>query len=91
MQIGQAKDASAMFLFGVAFLTVLNKNVPKSLILTGLGMGFIVDGLYTLNPSWHCADWEDGPLFPKFSILIQNIIVVGLALKTILSDPKSHE
>jgi hypothetical protein len=91
MQIGQAKDASAMFLFGVAFITVLNKNVPKSRMLTGLGMGFTIDGLYTMNPSWHCADWEGGPMLPKFLILIQNIIVGGLALKTILSDPKSHE
>lgn len=91
MQIGQVKDASAMFLFGAAFLTVLNKNVPKSLVLTGLGMGFVIDGLYTMNPSWHCTEWEGGPMFPKFSILIQNIIVCGMTLKTILSDPKSHE
>lgn len=82
MKLGQAKDASATLLFGAAFMTVLNKNVSKKLILTGLGFGFLIDGLFTLNPTWHCEDWRDGPLGPKFLILIQNLVVGGLTIKT---------
>ena len=80
MKLGQVKDASATVLFGVAFMTVLNKNVSKKFILAGLGLGAIIDGLFTLNTSWHCEEWRDAPLGPKYLILIQNLFIGGLAI-----------
>jgi hypothetical protein len=70
MKIGQVKDslAAGMFFTGILLLTkgLLKQNV----LLAALTLGFIVDSLFTLNPEWHCQEWDEGGA-PKTVIFLQ--------------------
>jgi hypothetical protein len=56
LTLGYLKDEFAVFLFAFAFYIVYNTkdlNVLRPIILVGLFVSFLVDGLFTLYPDLH--------------------------------------
>ena len=71
MKISQIKDATAAAMFAAAMVVVWSGPVPRELVLKALGLGLTVDTLFTLNPTWHGADWKTGPVLAKFVVMAQ--------------------
>jgi hypothetical protein len=74
MKISQIKDATAAAMFAAAMVVVWSGPVPRELVLKGLGLGVVVDTLFTLNPTWHGAEWKTGPVLAKLVVMAQVII-----------------
>lgn len=74
MKISQIKDATAAAMFAAAMVVVWSGPVPRELVLKGLGLGVVVDTLFTLNTSWHGAEWKTGPVLAKMVVLGQVFI-----------------
>lgn len=53
--VGFVKDAIATLMF-ISAATVVHR-APMNIIVAALLMGATVDGLFTLNPHWHCQKW----------------------------------
>ena len=71
MKISQIKDATAAAMFAAALVVVWSGPVPRELVLKGLGLGVVVDTLFTLNPTWHGAEWKTGPVLAKLVVMGQ--------------------
>jgi hypothetical protein len=71
MKISQIKDATAAAMFAAAMVVVWSGPVPRELVLKGLGLGVVVDTLFTLNPTWHGAEWKTGPVLAKLVVMGQ--------------------
>jgi hypothetical protein len=71
MKISQIKDATAAAMFAAAMVVVWSGPVPRELVLKGLGLGVVVDTLFTLNPTWHGAEWKTGPVLAKLVVIAQ--------------------
>ena len=80
MKIGQAKDALASAMFLVAMILVATRPIQKNVLLGALGLGFLMDLIFTLRPNWHCQDWDRSNSVPKLVILAQVIVFAGLAI-----------
>lgn len=80
MKIGQAKDALASVMFLVATILVATRPIQKNVLLAALGLGFLVDLIFTLRPTWHCQDWDRSNSLPKLVILTQVIVFTSLAI-----------
>lgn len=74
MKISQIKDATAAAMFAAAAVIVWSGPVPRELVLKGLALGITVDTLFTLNPSWHGAEWKKGPVLAKMVVGAQVFI-----------------
>jgi hypothetical protein len=74
MKISQIKDATAAAMFAAAMVVVWAGPVPRELVLKGLGLGLAVDTLFTLNPTWHGAEWKTGPVLAKIVVMAQVFI-----------------
>ena len=71
MKISQIKDATAAAMFAAAMVVVWSGPVPRELVLKGLGLGIAVDTLFTLNTTWHGAEWKTGPVLAKLVVMGQ--------------------
>ncbi len=78
MKIGQVKDALASAMFLVAMILVATRPIQKNVLLAALGLGFLVDLIFTLRPNWHCQDWDRSNSVPKLVILGQVIVFASL-------------
>ena len=78
MKIGQIKDALASAMFLVAMILVATRPIQKNVLLGALGLGFLVDLIFTSRPKWHCQDWDRSNSLPKLVILGQVIVFAGL-------------
>lgn len=74
MKISQIKDAMAAAMFAASAVVVWSGPVPRELVLKGLALGAGVDTLFTLNPTWHGAEWKTGPVLAKVTVLAQVFI-----------------
>ena len=74
MKISQIKDAMAAAMFAAAMVVVWSGPVPRELVLKGLSLGLTVDTLFTLNPTWHGAEWKKGPVLAKLVVIGQVFI-----------------
>jgi hypothetical protein len=54
--VGFIKDAIATVLFLISASVI--HRIPVNIITIGLLMGATIDGLFTLNPGWHCQKWN---------------------------------
>jgi hypothetical protein len=54
--VGFVKDAIATVMFLVAASVV--RRAPVNIIIAALLLGAAIDGLFTLNPEWHCQTWN---------------------------------
>lgn len=72
---GFVKDAIAAVLFSVSTFVV--HRAPLNIIISALAMGATVDGLFTLNPAWHCETWRFGSA-PSLVILGQVLVFLYL-------------
>ena len=54
--VGFVKDGIAMVMFLVAASVV--RRAPVNIIIAALLLGATIDGLFTLNPEWHCQTWN---------------------------------
>ena len=81
MKISQIKDATAAAMFAAAMVVVWSGPVPRELVLKGLALGAGVDALFTLNPTWHGAEWKTGPVLAKLTVIGQ-VIIFGYILAT---------
>ena len=70
MQVGRAKDAIAALIFFVSMIVLSTRNVPLGYIFGAVLMGFIVDLMFTLRPTWHCEDWEESRV-AKYIVMFQ--------------------
>jgi hypothetical protein len=80
MKIGQVKDSLASAMFLVAMILVATRPIQKNVLLGALGLGFLVDLIFTLRPTWHCQDWDRSNFVPKLVILAQLIVFGSLAI-----------
>lgn len=71
MKISQIKDATAVGMFMAALVIVWSGPVSRELVIKGLALGAFVDTLFTLNPSWHGAEWKTGPILAKLVVMAQ--------------------
>lgn len=78
MKIGQVKDGLACWMFLVALYLVSTRHVQKNVLLAALGLGFLVDFIFTARPEWHCQDWDRANFAPKLVLLAQVIVFAGL-------------
>lgn len=81
MKISQIKDATAAAMFAAAMVVVWSGPVSRELVLKGLGLGITVDVLFTLNPTWHGAEWKTGPVLPRL-IVVGQIFIFAYILAT---------
>lgn len=75
MSVGYIKDAIATVMFSVSVFVV--QRAPMHAIVSALATGAIVDGLFTLNPSWHCETWKFGSA-PSYVIVAQVLVFLYL-------------
>ena len=56
--LGYMKDLLAVFLFALFFVLVYHYDIHsnKSLVLSLLALGFIIDGIFSLYPPLHNMD-----------------------------------
>lgn len=75
MSVGYIKDAIATLMFTVSIFVV--PRAPMNVIISALATGAIVDGLFTLNPSWHCETWKFGSA-PSYVVAAQVLVFLYL-------------
>lgn len=68
MQVGYVKDAIAavMFLISIVYVSKVKIDTIRFLLVCA----FIVDLLFTVNPDWHCEDWNQSRV-SKYIVLLQ--------------------
>ena len=77
--VGYVKDLIATFAFIIVALLlyrVKDLNKVKSFIIIGLIIGFFIDGLFTLNPTYH--NENIGNNIPTYIVLIIGILYIFL-------------
>lgn len=81
--VGYYKDLIALGAFIIVLVVATIKtSIPKFLIITGLLFCIVIDGAFTLSPSWHCESVGKNPA--TFMLLVQCIMVVSIACLAIL-------
>lgn len=72
--VGYYKDLIACFAFILALVLLCTVDISKQLIIVGLVACIAIDGVFTLNPSWHCTPFGNNAA--SFAIVAQIILTI---------------
>ena len=80
--VGYYKDFVATIVFLFALVLFLSRGIRKEVLVMGLLACILIDGMFTLNPTWHCK--PIGKNNATYALIAQCIIASGIMIYALL-------
>lgn len=75
--VGYYKDAAATIAFAIALVFLVTIGIPKSILIISLIACIFVDGMFTINPTWHCSPIGRNPA--TYMLIAQLVLIIFVA------------
>lgn len=82
--VGYYKDLAAVIVFTISLaLYLYTGRLPHALVVAGLSACILLDGAYSLNPTWHCSPVGDNVPTYALGAQVLMIAIFGLLWLTV--------